>query len=69
MKQSLQPTTANTTKTKNSGYIINMDNAKRYKKQGTFKRGASDATRVLSAEEALNQYYEKMVALDHKLNK
>ena len=46
-----------------------MDNAKRSKKQGSFKRGQSDAARVPSAEEALNQYYERMVALDHKLNK
>ena len=46
-----------------------MDNAKRSKKQGSFKRGVSDSAKVPSAEEALNQYYERMTALDHKLNK
>ena len=46
-----------------------MDNAKRHKKQGSFKRGVSDSAKVPSAEEALNQYYERMSALDHKLNK
>ena len=46
-----------------------MDNAKRHKKQGSFKRGTSDSAKVPSAEEALNQYYERMVDLDHKLNR